>query len=157
MDSVRYRIESRDSRILTAREEIVSCPSGGRKQVLLPGGRSLMPGGQAGRKTEKAEPVGQAPREDDWLELRCFVLLHGLCRWLRLGLPRSERTEKARSAHGCIVRWAVHPRSRSGTEETTCKRIQRPRQRRVWQVVTMQNDEFLSWKASRLERLLRRC
>jgi hypothetical protein len=28
--------------------------------------------------------------------------------------PRSERTEKARSAHGFIVRWAVHPRARSG-------------------------------------------
>jgi hypothetical protein len=45
--------------------------------------------------------------------------------------PRSERTEKARSAHSFIVRWAVHPRVRSGPEETTCIRIQRPRKGRV--------------------------
>ena len=51
--------------------------------------------------------------------------------------PRSERTEKVRSAHGFIVRWAVHPRARSGTEKTTCIRIQRPRMGRIVQVIQL--------------------
>jgi hypothetical protein len=40
--------------------------------------------------------------------------------------PRSAWTEKARSAHDQIVRWAVHPRKRSGLEGNDCDTIQRP-------------------------------
>ncbi len=49
--------------------------------------------------------------------------------------PRSERTEKALSVPGFIVRWAARPRARSGMVGTTWYDFSDPARIDEWQVV----------------------